>query len=544
MIEIYTNDIIYADNLKFGNLIYKLILRNFNETNKVINRGNKGEAYKIIAKSNQSSDVTDSIDNDVVYDSSISYIYQERKPFIAYANPNANYKPVMINYIAAKKGYTVKYDKARNRIFMYKDKKFEKLVIQAHLSSHNKRAFVSSEFFAVNFEGWDEIDREHNLNDLFDSEKDATMALGSINYGKNLSTCYKIEKISNKYKISALPYNRKNEEFDTYSDDMVYYQVASNFLYRMRKGREYRPDYSIDMKAIMVETKKSYGKKLEYSYEKKICNNIELNIIKTHAENIGFAYLNLDKTLKGSDYFGINGGWYGKSIVTENNKSVNRIVPQNIASINGNSLKNIHNDEAKDGRINCNGSDIVDEYIIENGKYSLGASGTLVYANFKMYCLIRHTEGSIKKELEKKYGIKNGFTWAQGGVSMTLNSDSEWLIQASKENLPTMGLQTYRTAMVADSKNNIYLIVTGKADENKCTIEDFRDAIKQYLGIGEGNSNTDYMGIFLDGSTCSQLKCKDSSGNVIGVAHERNLAQIITLINEIPENIYIKEDAY
>ncbi|OXM88239.1 hypothetical protein CF651_01320 [Paenibacillus rigui] len=88
--------------------------------------------------------------------------------------------------------------------------------------------------------------------------------------------------------------------------------------------------------------------------------------------------------------------------------------------------------------------------------------------------------------------------WAQGGISMSLQKEAEWLQQAELEQLPFYDEARLRSGMVYDDKQRIWLVVTDKPS----TAEQFRAAVKETLGPA---GIVD--GIFLDGDGSSQMQC-------------------------------------
>lgn len=111
--------------------------------------------------------------------------------------------------------------------------------------------------------------------------------------------------------------------------------------------------------------------------------------------------------------------------------------------------------------------------------------------------------------------------WAQGGASLSLHDDNNWQKTVKNEGYDRVGDNDYaqRSAMLISwDKKKVYLIVT----DSKCTCRQFRTAIKKTFTwqIDHGMD-----GIFLDGSTCSQLRYN----NVNKVNHSRCVNQVIVL---------------
>ncbi|WP_082197954.1 hypothetical protein [Bacillus sp. FJAT-26390] len=86
--------------------------------------------------------------------------------------------------------------------------------------------------------------------------------------------------------------------------------------------------------------------------------------------------------------------------------------------------------------------------------------------------------------------------WAQGGISMSLGNDDEWIQQTIKENAPFPDDNRLRSAAVYDNAGALYLIVS----ETKGSLAVFREAIVASIGDGKLVD-----GIFLDGDGSSQL---------------------------------------
>lgn len=124
-----------------------------------------------------------------------------------------------------------------------------------------------------------------------------------------------------------------------------------------------------------------------------------------------------------------------------------------------------------------------------NAKY---ARGTLVWDAAAR----RYSIQIVRSADELKVSDRNRY-WAQGGISMSLQDDTNWEQVARKQNMPNMSGKVYRTALVYGSGLSLWLVVTN----TPCTASDFRTAIKQKIGSG---TLTD--GIFLDGSGSSQLR--------------------------------------
>ncbi|MDU7472562.1 MAG: phosphodiester glycosidase family protein [Paenibacillus macerans] len=214
-------------------------------------------------------------------------------------------------------------------------------------------------------------------------------------------------------------------------------------------------------------------------------NGVKLHTIKTSPNNIWINYIGASN-VPSQSYYGVNGGYFDPDT--------------------GNLLQiALNNDKPVNGTKNDYGSGY------ENVKV---ARGTLVWDATESQFSVQ-----IVKSAADLHVIKRTRYWAQGGISMSLNSDSTWASQADKENMQNRTGNAFRTGLVYNNTNNIWLIVT----DVKCTAAEFRTAIKEKVGSG-----TLVNGIFLDGSGSSQMKCKEKK--VYG--DEREVYQMVALRNE------------
>lgn len=112
--------------------------------------------------------------------------------------------------------------------------------------------------------------------------------------------------------------------------------------------------------------------------------------------------------------------------------------------------------------------------------------------------------------------------WAQGGASLSLNDDANWGTIADKDEgyagINGTGKSQRSAMLMSWDKKKVYLVVT----DTRCTGAEFRTAIKETFTwqIDHGMD-----GIFLDGSTCAQLRYDDKNK----VDHGRNVSQVIVL---------------
>ncbi|MDK8179761.1 hypothetical protein [Paenibacillus sp. UMB4589-SE434] len=226
-----------------------------------------------------------------------------------------------------------------------------------------------------------------------------------------------------------------------------------------------------------------------YTYAKQTANNkTVLHVISTDPSNIQFKLLNEKSTLEKSGYYGINGGFFNMG----RNDGTLHIAVMNDKTVTGKGQW-----ESNSGGYNA----------INKSKNK--EAGTIVWDGKKNELSLQlvHGMGDIKVSERKNY-------WAQGGISMSLDDDKNWVAIADAQGLAGRILERERTAMLFKGKT-VYLIVTN----NKITASVFRDAIKEKYG-------DKVKAIFLDGSYSSQLKCKEVS---VEGKEERRLQQIITL---------------
>ncbi|SDM29742.1 hypothetical protein SAMN05428961_11316 [Paenibacillus sp. OK060] len=198
-------------------------------------------------------------------------------------------------------------------------------------------------------------------------------------------------------------------------------------------------------------------------------NGVVLHTIKTSPSNIVIRHVGAT-TVPGSGFFGINGGFFNMSTGDLLQIAVNNDVP----------IK---------GSKSAYGSGYTN--------YGDKARGTLVWD-------LSENEFSVQvvKSAADLAVVKRTAFWAQGGISMNLNSDSTWASKADNENMPNRTGSVERSGLVYNNTKNIWLVVT----PTKCSAEAFRKAIKDNVGSG-----TLVNGIFLDGSGSSQIKCTEKS---------------------------------
>ncbi|MCL6604350.1 MAG: hypothetical protein K6T94_15915 [Paenibacillus sp.] len=105
--------------------------------------------------------------------------------------------------------------------------------------------------------------------------------------------------------------------------------------------------------------------------------------------------------------------------------------------------------------------------------------------------------------------------FAQGGISMNLQNEDQWLTSVTQEHLPFADEQRMRSGMVYDNTGKLWLIVT----PSRCTAAEFRTAILESIP-GEG-----LEGIFLDGDGSSQMNASE----VVIIGDQRMIVQMIAV---------------
>lgn len=197
-----------------------------------------------------------------------------------------------------------------------------------------------------------------------------------------------------------------------------------------------------------------------YSYEETVAaNGVKLYSLQTAPQNIQLKHIATNVTR--TPYVGINGGffWQGQLL--------------SIA---------VAGDEPLKGRREEYGS----------GWYNIDyPKGTLVWDEIagRFSVQIVQDANELKVTDRQRY-------WAQGGVSMSLQRESEWKRQALAEAMPAFDKPKLRSGAVYDDRQNLWLVVT----DTPSTAEQFRAAIMETIG---GGKLVD--GIFLDGDGSSQL---------------------------------------
>lgn len=205
---------------------------------------------------------------------------------------------------------------------------------------------------------------------------------------------------------------------------------------------------------------------LHYSYfSEKAPNGMKLHVLKTKPAYVTLEAIHNNVTL--SEKVGINGGFFY-------NDQLLSIGVVNSLPVNG--------------EIGAYGAGS------ENVKY---ARGTLVWdgAADALSVQVVSLASQVKVKDHTRF-------WAQGGISMSLGHDEQWIDQATAENAPFPADDRLRSAAAYDHNGVLYLIVS----ESKGSLAAFREAIVEAIGDGQLVD-----GIFLDGDGSSQLLSKESS---------------------------------
>ncbi|RKL63249.1 hypothetical protein DXT63_07545 [Thermoanaerobacteraceae bacterium SP2] len=211
-------------------------------------------------------------------------------------------------------------------------------------------------------------------------------------------------------------------------------------------------------------------------------NGVNLRFIKTSPNNTTLQAINANVT--DTDYYGVNGGFFYNTDILS------------IAVVNDQPVKGNPGD-------------------YDSGWYNETYDrGTLIWDPVaRVYSIVVIGSASdITVTDPDQY-------WAQGGISMSLQDDSNWYNQAvNVEHMPNPDGNAHRTALVYNTGLNIWYIIT----PTSCTAGQFRSAIKEKIGSG-----TLVDGIFLDGGGSSQMQCAEYSysgdGRVV-----REMVRLIT----------------
>jgi hypothetical protein len=210
-------------------------------------------------------------------------------------------------------------------------------------------------------------------------------------------------------------------------------------------------------------------------------NQMELHYLRTRPSNIILESIHNNVTA--APYYGINGGFFYEDALVS------------IAVVN---------DKPANGA---------------EGKYGVGeantkyARGTLVWdgSTDRLSVQVASQASELAVTDRSRY-------WAQGGISMSLDSNDHWLEQVATENAPLPIDYCLRSAAVFDTEGNLYLVVS----TTKGTLASFREAIIEQIGAGKLAN-----GIFLDGDGSSQLRSREAKLRGDG----RPVVQMMRLIN-------------
>ena len=230
----------------------------------------------------------------------------------------------------------------------------------------------------------------------------------------------------------------------------------------------------------------------KHSYTKAYKNGITLHIIETHANNIQMVNLRQDSELSESPYYGVNGGYFTFDGVSEG--------CFNMALNNGEGV----------------GPGISGTY---NADFGFGVIG---YYNSNVFYVPYCTNNT---NLRNELG--GNAVWAQGGGVLNLG-DPNWTVYDMDYTEDPTGSSRGRTAIVANTTTNKVYLVVMQEDVAK-SVAAFRTAIMSYFGIT--SSNTNYVGLLLDGGGSSSLKAKRYANVTYDVYQDngRKLCQIIAL---------------
>lgn len=218
-----------------------------------------------------------------------------------------------------------------------------------------------------------------------------------------------------------------------------------------------------------------------YVYEElEAANGMKLHVLRTSPSNITLAAIQNNVAL--TPHYGVNGGFFYE-------KALLSIAIVDSMPVNG----------------------ALGEYGAgeENAKY---ARGTLVWdgAMDKLSVQVVRMASELKVMDHTRF-------WAQGGISMSLGQDQNWLKQVETEQAPLPDEKRLRSAAVYDRDGKLYLIVSS----TKGSLQEFRDAIVEKVGSGRLQD-----GIFLDGDGSSQLR----SAEKVLTGDNRPVVQMIALV--------------
>ncbi|WP_218092102.1 hypothetical protein [Paenibacillus solanacearum] len=198
-----------------------------------------------------------------------------------------------------------------------------------------------------------------------------------------------------------------------------------------------------------------------YDYKVRTASNgVKLHLMSTRPDNIVLKHITTNVTQ--TPDFGMNGGFFWNGDLLS------------VAVINDKPLKG-------------------EAYDYGSGWYNIDyPKGTLIWdENARSFSV------QVVQEAQELQVTDRGRYWAQGGVSMSLRADDQWVGQALDEDMPAFDAPRLRSGAVYDDEQNLYLIVSDKP----CTVEQFRTAVKETVA-----PNRLVDGIFLDGDGSSQMR--------------------------------------
>jgi hypothetical protein len=192
-------------------------------------------------------------------------------------------------------------------------------------------------------------------------------------------------------------------------------------------------------------------------------NGMELHYLRTHPSNVKLESVSNNVTV--APFYGINGGFFYQedllSISVVNNVPVHKMKGQYGSGE-------------------------------ENVKY---ARGTLVWDE-----TLDQLSVQVVRRASELTVMDQTRYWAQGGISMSLDHDDQWLEQIAAESAPLPDNDCLRSGAVYDTEGNLFLIVS----TTRGSLASFREAIVEKIGDGKLKN-----GIFLDGDGSSQLRSRE-----------------------------------
>ena len=196
-----------------------------------------------------------------------------------------------------------------------------------------------------------------------------------------------------------------------------------------------------------------------YTYHKATENGMTLHIIETDASNIRPVQLLKTSNLKGSNEYGINGGWYTSTKPDDNNCNILNIAVSGGRPVGG----GVNNkNEPRDGSVST------------VGKHAIFYTGSYM----------GYMEATNYEDLP---GVKgNSRAWAQGGVAMSLGNQN-WVSVVNKAVDVNSDHEGLSAIVVNLDTNKVYLIATAK----NVNYVEFRSAIQSYLGLKDSAATND-----------------------------------------------------